>query len=358
LALIAVGTKGQKLDDTALRKHPELLGCYEVERRLGSTADDDARAKCAVVIIKDWVEAIPNKTDREIMTAALAVIPKFQGIKISEREHKMPGMTPNLFKKHRNKLLKDLVLYLYGYQQSSSEPSTDSISVSEPERRAIAYALTCFGRSAYMLHFATLACLLPRHIDANADEAVTPSGDKWACTEHMLRSFIGFRSMAAQVATIPPIMRMRIGIRGYTEDTDHAIVSLIDAINACWPLGREFDDERVLNSTHQATLELGYKVYHYDLFEDVWQPWYMEQIRSADAREFQLIVTSTRRIGELILTSINHAWTDQATGEAHKAIEHYYGCRFTTGVSGERTLGKFVEEHFRQHAMLAKIATM
>ena len=346
--LMAIGRSEKKMDVEVLRKYPRLLGCYEVQRRAESSAGDDEHAEHAVTIIQEWVSQLPNELDRDIMTAALAIDPKFYGKTIDQRERMLPGVTNNIFKKRRRKLLGELVRYLHGDRhRPASQSHLTGVTFDELPKTtqdAISYVMGATARSALILHFATLACLFPHHLDAKTgirSVRGTFDNDVEACMAHMFRSYIGFRTMTDQFRSIPLELRAH---RGYNKTADREVGSLIDSVNECWQLRDAFDEDALFDVVLRPVIVSGYTPYDLDLLNYVWKPWYLDQIETGDPARLQAIATPCRlaaeKIGVFIGTQVREAIFD-----VKRVLESYYGCSLSTAVRGKQSLNDYFDQY-------------
>lgn len=360
-ALSDIGTWEKTLAIGALTKYDALLQSVEVRRRARPGADVAELAECAAQALRDFIDSIPDPTDKLVTQAALAATKQFEGQTISQRIRDLPGISENVFKRRRRVQFLELVRFLRGYARPATrEPARKGSS--DDEATSIRYMFASLGRAALTLHFAGVACLFTRIFPAKLaeskaklelDEKVILTHRESHCIEHMFYSFLQFLVMSDAWNRFPPTSRIEAISYVLTDEIDAKVVSLIGEISelcALAPLGGEVE---ALPLIYRIVAKHGGQPYHRDLYWDVWSPWYMDNlpINGAAPLGIEQMTTGSRVVGEVTLSDcFDTNYIDEARNFASEALRRHYGHLWTTVIADGKTLSHYAERYFHASA--------
>lgn len=170
LELVSIGRRERSIRPNALLGYKHLLNCEEVSRRALGITDPQLRAQHASLALHDAIRILTSKLTREMAEVALCAAPEFEGLQVTERLHKLPGITENIFKYRRRLAFQAIIMYLttpsstehLGPQRGappSSSPARYIAHTSYPEYYEV------LTRKAAAIHYAGLATLFAYDFD-------------------------------------------------------------------------------------------------------------------------------------------------------------------------------------------------
>jgi hypothetical protein len=158
LELSAIGSKDRTIRPEALAKYDHLLSCPEVQRRAGLGADRTTLATHAQKALQEAIAGIVTPLTRSVAEAALCA-KGYEGLQVTERIHKMPGMTPNIFKYRRQLAFRHIIEFLTQPALAGPYASEDQTGSSSIRTYTFPPYFTIMGNLSAMLHYACMASI-------------------------------------------------------------------------------------------------------------------------------------------------------------------------------------------------------
>jgi hypothetical protein len=167
--LVTIGRKEKTIRPEALLRYEHLLDCPEVSRRAGALRARAHLAVCANEALDAAVASIVSADIRLVAEAALCTTKDFEGLRVSERIHKLIGITDNMFKYRRGLAFGYVVTFLTRQAPSIAEAETQHVGTlsaqrSNDENGYLAYFRVLAERAA-RLHYAGLGALFAYDFD-------------------------------------------------------------------------------------------------------------------------------------------------------------------------------------------------
>jgi hypothetical protein len=175
--LLAIGRKDKTMRAEALEKHQHLRGSPEVLRRAGSETSRAQLAAYANQALRDAISSIPVRLTKEVAEAALCVKDAededkdYEGLDISQRLQKMPGITLNIFKYQRGLAFKIIIDFLRrdippaGAIEKGDDSGTSKGAKTQDRRDSYRDDLEKLAQRAAALHYAGLGALFAYGFD-------------------------------------------------------------------------------------------------------------------------------------------------------------------------------------------------